>query len=66
VGFAHRCRGRLREPRPRAPAGASARERWYVLASVRNMTNTDYFTPAFIQSNPGYPRTYEAGFGLRF
>ena len=44
----------------------SARERWYVLTSVRNATNTDYFTQAHIQSNPGYPRTYEAGFGLRF
>jgi iron complex outermembrane receptor protein len=42
-----------------------ARERWYLFGSSRNVTNTDYFNQMFIQSSPGYPRTYELGFGWR-
>lgn len=43
-----------------------ADSRWYLFASGRNLTDEDYFTQVFIQSSPGYPTTYEAGFGLRF
>ena len=39
---------------------------WYVFASGRNLTNEDYFNQVFLQSSPGYPDTYEIGFGLRF
>lgn len=39
---------------------------WYVFASGRNLADQDYFNQALIQSSPGYPDTYEAGFGLRF
>jgi iron complex outermembrane receptor protein len=42
-----------------------ARESWYLFGSSRNVTNTDYFNQMFIQSSPGYPRTYELGFGWR-
>jgi iron complex outermembrane receptor protein len=42
-----------------------ARENWYLFASSRNVTNADYFNQMFIQSSPGYPRTYELGFGWR-
>jgi iron complex outermembrane recepter protein len=44
----------------------SANSKWYVFASGRNLTDEDYFTQVFIQSAPGYPDTYELGFGLRF
>jgi iron complex outermembrane receptor protein len=40
--------------------------RWYLFASGRNLTDRDYFNQALIQSSPGYPDTYEAGFGVRF
>ena len=40
--------------------------RWYAFATGRNLTDADYFTQVFLQSSPGYPATYEAGFGLRF
>ncbi|HEY7671868.1 MAG TPA: TonB-dependent receptor [Gammaproteobacteria bacterium] len=40
--------------------------RWYVFASARNLLDTDYFNQVLIQSAPGYPANYEAGFGLRF
>ena len=39
---------------------------WYGFVSGRNLLNADYFNQAFIQSSPGYPDTYEVGFGLRF
>lgn len=41
-------------------------EKWYVFASVRNLGDVDYFNQVFLQSSPGYPDTYEAGFGYRF
>ena len=41
-------------------------EKWYVFASGRNLGNADYFNTVFIQSSPGYPDSYEAGFGYRF
>ncbi len=41
-------------------------ETWYVFASGRNLGSTDYFNQVFLQSSPGYPDTYEAGFGYRF
>ncbi|MDH4261375.1 MAG: TonB-dependent receptor, partial [Gammaproteobacteria bacterium] len=40
--------------------------RWYVFASGRNLTDQDYFNQVFLQSTPGYPDTYEIGFGYRF
>ena len=43
-----------------------ASERWYVFASGRNLGSTDYFNQVLLQSSPGYPDTYEAGFGYRF
>jgi iron complex outermembrane receptor protein len=43
-----------------------ASERWYVFASGRNLGKVDYFNQVFLQSSPGYPDTYEAGFGYRF
>jgi iron complex outermembrane receptor protein len=43
-----------------------ASENWYVFASGRNLGNADYFDSVFIQASPGYPDTYEAGFGFRF
>lgn len=42
------------------------RKTWHLFASGRNLTDEDYFTQVFIQSSPGYPATYELGFGLRF
>ncbi len=45
---------------------APASDGWYVFASGRNLTNADYFHQAFIQSSPGYPITWEAGFGVQF
>lgn len=39
---------------------------WYVFASGRNLTDQDYFNQVFLQSSPGYPDTYEIGFGYRF
>ena len=41
-------------------------EQWHVFASGRNLTDQDYFNQVFLQSSPGYPDTYEIGFGLRF
>ncbi|MDH3337479.1 MAG: TonB-dependent receptor [Gammaproteobacteria bacterium] len=43
-----------------------ASEKWYVFASGRNLGNADYYNQVFLQSSPGYPDTYEAGFGYRF
>lgn len=43
-----------------------AQRGWYAFAAGRNLTDEDYFNQAFIQSSPGYPDTYEVGFGLRF
>jgi len=40
--------------------------RWYVFASGRNLGNVDYFNQVFIQASPGYPDTYELGFGYRY
>lgn len=39
---------------------------WYAFASGRNLTKEDYFNQVFLQSSPGYPDTYEVGFGCRF
>jgi iron complex outermembrane recepter protein len=39
---------------------------WYAFASGRNLTDEDYFNQVFLQSSPGYPDTYEIGFGYRF
>jgi iron complex outermembrane receptor protein len=39
---------------------------WYAFASARNVTDEDYFTQVYFQSAPGYPDTYEVGFGIRF
>ena len=44
------------------PAG----DQWYVFASGRNLGNEDYFNQVFLQASPGYPDTYEGGFGYRF
>jgi iron complex outermembrane receptor protein len=44
----------------------AASEKWYVFASGRNLGNADYFNQVFLQASPGYPDTYEAGFGYRF
>jgi len=44
------------------PAGG----RWYAFASGRNLGGVDYMNQVFLQSSPGYPDTYEAGFGYRF
>ena len=41
-------------------------ERWYIFASARNLGDVDYFNQVFLQSSPGYPDTYETGFGYRF
>lgn len=40
--------------------------KWFVFVSGRNLTSEDYFNQVFLQSSPGYPDTYEAGFGCRF
>jgi iron complex outermembrane recepter protein len=39
---------------------------WYLFLSGRNLTNERYFNQVFLQSNPGYPDTYEIGAGFRF
>ena len=44
----------------------SADGRMYVFASGRNLGDVDYFTQVFLQASPGYPDTWEAGFGARF
>jgi iron complex outermembrane recepter protein len=44
----------------------AANANWYVFASGRNLTDQDYFNQVFLQSSPGYPDTYELGFGLHF
>lgn len=44
--------------------GASGK--WHVFASGRNLGNEDYFNQVFLQASPGYPDTWEAGFGYRF
>ena len=41
-------------------------EKWYVFGSARNLLDTEYFNQVFLQSSPGYPANYEAGFGWRF
>lgn len=41
-------------------------EKWYAFVSARNLANEDYYNQVFIQASPGYPDTYEAGFGYRF
>jgi outer membrane receptor protein involved in Fe transport len=43
-----------------------ASKKWSVFASARNLGNEDYFNNVFLQSSPGYPDAYEAGFGYRF
>ncbi len=42
------------------PAGT-----WYAFVNGYNLTGSDYFTQAYIQSSPGYPTTWEAGVGVR-
>lgn len=44
----------------------AAGEKWYAFVSGRNLANEDYYSQVFIQASPGYPDTYEAGFGYRF
>jgi iron complex outermembrane receptor protein len=44
------------------PAGG----RWHVFASGRNLGDEDYFNAVFLQASPGYPDTYEVGFGYRW
>ena len=44
----------------------SARSTWYAFASGRNLTDEDYFNQILLQASPGYPDTYEVGFGYRF
>ena len=39
---------------------------WYAFATVRNITNSDYFTQVGFQSAPGLPTTFEVGIGTRF
>jgi iron complex outermembrane receptor protein len=41
-------------------------EKWYVLASGRNLAAEDYFNQIFLQSSPGYSDTYEVGVGYYF
>lgn len=40
--------------------------KWRIFAIGRNLTNADYYNQIFIQSSPGYPATWEAGFDVRF
>ena len=42
------------------------KDKWYVFAAGRNIGDEDYFNQVFLQASPGYPDTYEAGFGYRF
>lgn len=44
----------------------AASGRWYAFASGRNLTDEDYFNQVYLQASPGYPDTYEVGFGYRF
>jgi iron complex outermembrane recepter protein len=44
----------------------SASAKWYVFVSGRNLRDADYFNQVFIQASPGYPRSWETGFGVRF
>jgi iron complex outermembrane receptor protein len=44
----------------------SSDDRWYAFASARNVLDAEYFDQVFLQSAPGKPSNYEAGFGLRF
>jgi len=44
----------------------SGTDRWYAFASGRNLSDTNYFNQAYLQSSPGYPANYEIGFGWRF
>jgi iron complex outermembrane receptor protein len=39
---------------------------WYLFATGRNLADEGYFNQVFLQASPGYPDTYEAGFGYRF
>lgn len=39
---------------------------WRLFASGHNLTGEDYFHQVFFQSTPGYPETWEIGFGYRF
>jgi iron complex outermembrane receptor protein len=43
-----------------------ANAHWYAFASGHNLTDEAYFHQVYIQSAPGYPRSYEVGVGLRF
>ena len=60
--FSHDAFGLLNLYLDYAPAGG----RWYAFAVGRNLGDEDYFNQVFIQASPGYPATWEAGFGLRF
>ena len=44
----------------------AASEKWYAFLTGRNLADEDYYSQVFIQASPGYPDTYEAGFGYRF
>lgn len=44
----------------------AASARWYAFAAGRNLTDEDYFHQVFLQSSPGLPETWEAGFGFHF
>jgi iron complex outermembrane receptor protein len=44
----------------------STSREWYAFASGRNLTNETYFNQILLQASPGYPSTYEIGFGHRF
>ena len=39
---------------------------WYAFAAGRNLGDEDYFNQVFLQASPGYPATWEAGFGVSF
>ncbi len=39
---------------------------WYAFVSGRNLGDENYFNQVFLQASPGYPDTYELGFGYRF
>lgn len=41
-------------------------DKWYVFAAARNLGNVNYFVQVFLQASPGYPDTYELGFGYRY
>ncbi|MEJ2258009.1 MAG: TonB-dependent receptor, partial [Woeseiaceae bacterium] len=45
---------------------APASDKWYVFASGRNLANADYYNQVFLQASPGYPVTFDAGFGYSF